>query len=67
MQNFNLIMAPEAKKDLNKQCEKMRSKENVSIKLGFTQTCRAIFSAPATMEHRRLTAERMRELKSNAY
>ncbi len=45
----------------------MRSKEKVSIKLGFTQTCRAIFSAPATVEHRRLTAERIRELKSNAY
>lgn len=45
----------------------MRSKEKVSIKLGFIQTRRAIFSTPATVEHRRLTAERMRELKSNAY
>lgn len=45
----------------------MRSKEKASIKLGFTQTRRAIFSASATLEHRRLTAERMRELKSNAY
>ena len=34
----------------------------VTIKLGFAPTRRAIFSAPAALEYRRLTAERLREL-----
>ena len=33
-----------------------------TIKLGFAPTRRAIFSAPAALEYRRLTAERLREL-----
>lgn len=34
-----------------------------TIKLGFAPTRRAIFSAPAAVEYRSLTAERLRELK----
>ena len=33
------------------------------IKLGFAPTRRAIFSAPAAVEYRKLTAGRLRELK----
>ena len=33
-----------------------------TIKLGFAPTRRAIFSAPAAVEYRKLTAERLREL-----
>ncbi len=33
-----------------------------TIKLGFAPTRRAIFSAPAAVEYRRLTADRLREL-----
>ena len=33
------------------------------IKLGFAPTRRAIFSAPAAVEYRKLTADRLRELK----
>ena len=33
-----------------------------SIKLGFAPTRRAIFSAPAAVEYRKLTADRLREL-----
>ncbi len=32
------------------------------IKLGFAPTRRAIFSAPAAVEYRNLTAKRLREL-----
>ncbi|MBQ9528609.1 MAG: hypothetical protein IJR68_13495, partial [Fretibacterium sp.] len=35
------------------------------IKLGFAPTRRAIFSAPAAVQYRKLTAERLRELKIN--
>ena len=33
-----------------------------NIKLGFAPTRRAIFSAPAAVEYRKLTAERLRDL-----
>ena len=35
----------------------------VNIKLGYAPTRRAIFSAPAALEYRKLTANRLRELK----
>ena len=36
---------------------------SAKIKIGFAPTRRAIFSAPAAVEYRKLTAERLRELK----
>ncbi|MBQ7560652.1 MAG: L-fucose/L-arabinose isomerase family protein [Synergistaceae bacterium] len=55
-------MAAKKAKTSKKSAEESITHEGAKIKIGFAPTRRAIFSAPAAVEYRKLTAARLKEL-----